>query len=264
MIDEGVSHSSHLRGGLSLMSLVDLIQFLHAGGNGGELELSAEGPEGPARIFFQKGQIVHVEEGGRVGVQALVDLLERNRGEFFFTPGVASPCRTVELPLQQVLMEAVRLKDESVRDRGESHDAVGVCDWNLGCEEQFGEGRDKLDRRLAAAVEAFRERLGAALVACDIWGPNGLSLAGYQARPGAVALFGDITSRLIRSLADGGFPTLGRYYLIELTDKKIVCVLVYKYHHWGALVDLEKVNLGILLGIAIPKAIDDLRVAIDA
>ena len=119
-------------------------------------------------------------------------------------------------------------------------------------------------KKLAIAHDAFRERLGTGLLADDIWGPDSLSLAGVNTQPAAVALFGEITTRIVRALSDSGFPSLGRYYLFELAEKKMVCVMNYKEYQWGCLVDLEKMNMGTLISIAIPKAVAELQTAVDA
>jgi hypothetical protein len=119
-------------------------------------------------------------------------------------------------------------------------------------------------KKLGPAIEAFHERLGTGLIATDIWGPDSLSLAAYNSNSAAVALFGEMTARLTRSLADANFPPLGRYYLLELVDKKLVAVMMYRDYQWGCLVDMEKVNMGMLISIAIPKAIEDLRSAVES
>ena len=119
-------------------------------------------------------------------------------------------------------------------------------------------------KKLAIAHDGFRERLGAGLLADDIWGSDSLSLAGVNSQPAAVALFGEITTRIMRALSDSGFPSLGRYYLFELAEKKMVCVMNYKDYQWGCLFDMDKVNMGMLLAIAIPKAVADLQAAVDA
>ncbi len=70
-----------------------------------------------------------------------------------------------------------------------------------------------------------------------------------------------MTARLIKLLTDANFPSLGRYYMIELADKKLVCIMLYQKHQWGSLIDLEKTNLGMLISVALPKALEDLRTA---
>ena len=265
MNEEGVSGSSQIRGTLGAVSLVELIQSLHASGHTGELELSKDDGDSQGRILLYREHIVHAVAGDRVGIDALVDLLGWTEGEYLFTPGVRALWSTVGLPVQQALDEAVRLRGEIVVATDESLPVGGEESSDSTPDSKVPTtGEYEMNtKKLAPAIDSFRERLGTALISCDIWGPDGLSLAGFNPKPEAVALFGDITTRLVRSLADGNFPSLGRYYLLELTDKKIVCVLVYRNHQWGALVDMDKVNMGMLISIAIPKALEDLRQAVD-
>jgi hypothetical protein len=118
-------------------------------------------------------------------------------------------------------------------------------------------------QKLTAAFDAFCGRVGPGLIASDVWGAEMLSLASYNSQPAAVALFGDITSKMKTALRDSGFPSLGRYYLIELSDKKVMLVMVYKDFQCGSLVDMTKVNMGTLLSIAVAKAIDEFQAAVD-
>lgn len=55
------------------------------------------------------------------------------------------------------------------------------------------------------------------LLATDIWDrETGLSLAGFNAQPAAVALFTQVTNDLATALSSSGFPGLNRYYLLDL------------------------------------------------
>lgn len=119
-------------------------------------------------------------------------------------------------------------------------------------------------KKLAAAMDAFCQRLGSGLMATDIWGPESLSLTGINSQPAAVALFGEISGQITRALADSGFPPLNRYYLLELADKKMFCVMAYKEYQWGALLDMERLHMGILISIALPRAFEALQAAVDA
>src|SRR6185503_21227638 len=70
---------------------------------------------------------------------------------------------------------------------------------------------------LENAVQDLRSVLRDGLVATDIWDRgDGLSLAGFNQQPVAVALFTRITTELESSLADSNFPPLARYYLLDM------------------------------------------------
>ena len=112
-------------------------------------------------------------------------------------------------------------------------------------------------KKLKNAVEVLKENLDGALIACDIWlTGTGTSVVGYNTNPQATALFEKVTSDMTKALGGAGFPNLNKYYLLELENNSMVVVLQFgeEGYQWGMLVDSSKVNLGLLLNIAIPEA----------
>ncbi len=110
---------------------------------------------------------------------------------------------------------------------------------------------------LEAAVLDLRNILRDGLVATDIWERTaGLSLAGFNQQPVAVALFTRITTELETSLADSNFPPLARYYLLDMEGNHTVAVLNHGPLLQGMLVDNKRANLGILISVAIPRMIE--------
>jgi len=111
-------------------------------------------------------------------------------------------------------------------------------------------------KKLKAAVEILKEDLDGALLACDIWGTGtGTAIAGYNQNPQATALFEKVTDYMTKALKGAGFPGLDKYYLLEMENNAMVVVLQFKEgFQWGILVDSTKVNLGLLLSIAVPNA----------
>lgn len=110
---------------------------------------------------------------------------------------------------------------------------------------------------LEAAVQDLRNILRDGLVATDIWEREaGLSLAGFNQQPVAVALFTRITTELETSLADSNFPPLSRFYLLDMEGNHTVAVLNHGPLLQGMLVDNKRANLGILISVAIPRMIE--------
>jgi hypothetical protein len=110
---------------------------------------------------------------------------------------------------------------------------------------------------LEAAVLDLRNILRDGLVATDIWEREaGLSLAGFNQQPVAVALFTRITTELETSLADSNFPALSRFYLLDMEGNHTVAVLNHGPLLQGMLVDNKRANLGILISVAIPRMIE--------
>ena len=110
---------------------------------------------------------------------------------------------------------------------------------------------------LDLAVQDLRSVLRDGLVATDIWErSDGLSLAGFNQQPVAVALFTRITTELESSLTDSNFPPLARYYLLDMEGNHTVVVINHGQLLQGILVDNKRANLGIVISVAIPRMID--------
>jgi len=111
-------------------------------------------------------------------------------------------------------------------------------------------------KKLKQAVEVLKDDLDGALLSCDIWPTGtGTSIAGYNPNPQATALFETVTESIVKTLKGAGFPLLDKLYLLDLEDGNLVVVLQFKEgYQWGMLVDSNKVQLGLLLNVAIPNA----------
>jgi biotin-(acetyl-CoA carboxylase) ligase len=93
------------------------------------------------------------------------------------------------------------------------------------------------------------------LAAIDIWDrETGLSLAGHNPQPEAVALFNQLTNELSETLSGSGFPALNRYYMLDLLGGNTVVVQKHGDDLLsGMLLDASRVNLGILVSVVIPR-----------
>jgi len=119
--------------------------------------------------------------------------------------------------------------------------------------------------KLNQAVEILKEDLGNGLLATDIFGSrDGQSIAGWNSQPAASALFSQITKMMNKALKDAGFPSLNQYYLLNLEGGKVVLIINMEDYQWGVLMDSEKVPLGVLLSVAMPKAIKAFKEALAA
>ena len=110
--------------------------------------------------------------------------------------------------------------------------------------------------KLQQGIEKLKKDLGGALLATDVWKTGvGTSLASYNSNPEGTALFDRATEYLKKTLKTAGFPELDDYYLVELKNNKLIVIMVFpEGFQWGILADKEKLNMGMLLGIAIPQA----------
>lgn len=103
-----------MTGTLGLFSLVDLFQLLTASSRTGRLLV--EHPEGTARVYFDRGKVVHAEFGECRGVDAVYHLFGDERGSFEFGLGLPAPDTTIQTSTDNLLLEAIRRVDEYRRD----------------------------------------------------------------------------------------------------------------------------------------------------
>ena len=115
--------------------------------------------------------------------------------------------------------------------------------------------------QLDAAVQELKGVLKEGLLAADIWDrATGLPLASYNPQPAAVALFTEMTNTLANTLSDSGFPGLKRYYFLELDGDHIVMVIRHGNDLLqGILMNSQKVNLGLLFSVALPKMLSSVE-----
>jgi predicted regulator of Ras-like GTPase activity (Roadblock/LC7/MglB family) len=64
-------------------------------------------------VFFEDGQICHAEFDGVIGEEAIYKLLTLSEGEFKVESGVKAPTKTIQANWSNLLLEGMRLVDES-------------------------------------------------------------------------------------------------------------------------------------------------------
>jgi hypothetical protein len=113
-------------------------------------------------------------------------------------------------------------------------------------------------KKLQESMEVLRENMGGGLLAADIYSAkDGQPIIALDNNPQPVAdaLFTNIINMLTSALKDAQFPNLNRYLIIDLEGNKAGIVIPLGEYQWGMLVDSKKSQLGLVLNVAIPKAI---------
>ncbi len=113
-----------VRGNLSQMNVIDLMQSLEMGRKSCQLSLSNEGDK--CEVFFVEGQVKHATYGSLVGDQAVFKVLRWTGGNFQLNFEGKTDKETTQLNTQGLLMEGLRLLDESSRDSGTEPEAAPV------------------------------------------------------------------------------------------------------------------------------------------
>ncbi len=111
-----------VKGRLQDMSLVDIIQIFHAEKKTVAIHLGSE--QGYGRVYLKDGDVVHAAHRNLTGVEAFYSLLQWNEGEFEVEPEGSTEERTINEPVDALLLEGMRRLDES-RARGEPKKFIG-------------------------------------------------------------------------------------------------------------------------------------------
>lgn len=99
-----------MTGTLGLFSLVDLFQLLSSSSRTGRLLI--DHPEGKAKVYFDKGKVVHADFEQLRGDAAIYELFKNEQGGFEFSVGLPSPEISINQSTENLLLEAIRRVDE--------------------------------------------------------------------------------------------------------------------------------------------------------
>jgi CheY-like chemotaxis protein len=105
-----------VRGNLSQMNVIDLMQSLEMGRKSCRLSLNNEGEK--CEVFFVEGQVKHATYGSLVGDEAVFKVLRWTGGNFELDFEGKTGKETTQLNTQGLLMEGLRLLDEAQREGG--------------------------------------------------------------------------------------------------------------------------------------------------
>lgn len=111
-----------LRGNLSQMNVIDLVQSLEMGRKSCSLVLTNEGDR--CEMYFAEGQVTHAAYGPLNGDQAVFKVLRWTGGSFEVNFEGRTTQRSTTLNTQGLLMEGLRLLDEAARGAGEEEDVL--------------------------------------------------------------------------------------------------------------------------------------------
>jgi len=107
-----------LKGDLSDIAMQDIVQILESGQKCGKLVINTAGQTGT--IFFNSGRIVDASFKDKVGEPALYDLLAIGQAKFEYRPSETPFPQVINSSNTYLLLEGLRLLDESNRNRTEA------------------------------------------------------------------------------------------------------------------------------------------------
>src|SRR6478672_407131 len=109
-----------LRGSLAQMNVIDLMQSLEMGRKSCALTLTNERDK--CEMYFREGQVTHAAYGSLSGDKAVFKVLGWTGGNFQINFDGKTSKQTTTLNTQGLLMEGLRMLDESKRDDGPSEE----------------------------------------------------------------------------------------------------------------------------------------------
>jgi CheY-like chemotaxis protein len=252
--------------GITLMSFLQLLALENK-----TCILTARKDDREAIFYIESGVLLDTELGEQSGIEAAYEVLTWENPLIEMHPVKHKRKRTIEEPLETLLLNACKLLDEKAVDVGDdiaiaipdSSENIKETDINKGQPvNNIGKEEFMNIQKVNAAIEAMRESLGAALLATDCFGAaDGQSIAGINTQPKASALFNQVTDQLEKSLKASDFPPLGRYYMLDLEGAVVIVVPLGKYRQ-GMLLDPKKAQLGLVLNVVLPKLIEDMTDAL--
>ncbi len=107
-----------LRGNLSQMNVIDLVQSLEMGRKSCQITLTNEGDR--CEMYFSEGQVTHAQYGDVAGDAAVFKVLRWTGGNFEMNFEGKTTQQSTTLNTQGLLMEGLRLLDEFNREEGNS------------------------------------------------------------------------------------------------------------------------------------------------
>ncbi|WPD20741.1 MAG: response regulator [Candidatus Electrothrix scaldis] len=285
-------NKTELGGVIKNISVGGFLQLIEMEGKSCQVKVLNKENLATGRFHFEHGILFDASYGDIRGAPAAQKIIGWDDVEItitFHENSGDSPERRIRIPLMTLLLTSMHQKDEdeaasiytqpkeivtsnaeSARIQQADHQRQEEKDsWKI--EPDASEGKmsqttitdhvkkeSKMDvQKLNSIIESMTKDLGQGLLATDIWTvADGFSIAGHNPQPKATALFNQLTTYLNDTLEGSGFPGLGRYYMLDLLDNKLVIILPMGEYRWGVLVDSSKVQLGLLLNIIVPRIID--------
>jgi hypothetical protein len=99
-----------LEGSLTDFELTDVFQLIQLGQKDGSLKIQS--PDDVGIVHFKGGNVIYAKTNSIQGEAAIDIILRWKKGKFLFNPGEVTVYPNMNLPIQQVILEAARRIDE--------------------------------------------------------------------------------------------------------------------------------------------------------
>lgn len=118
--------------------------------------------------------------------------------------------------------------------------------------------------RLNQVIQEMKSQFGDGLLAMDIWErESGTSVAAHNTQPAAISLFNNVTQAILAAFDGTGFPSLDRYYLINLeAGHNVVIMRNANDYVTGMLLSTASTDAATVVGSAVPKVLAEVDAAV--
>ncbi|MCJ7526104.1 MAG: DUF4388 domain-containing protein [Candidatus Aminicenantes bacterium] len=237
------------KGRIEGVSMADMLQLIWLEKMSCQLLVRCDGKSGTLNIL--DGELKNAKTQSKNGQEAALEILLWKNVIIELDNTAVPENGKLQISTEEMLLENIRRGEDKKKDTPKFRSLKSIGDKN-GLDKEVRMNVSKLNR----SVDTLKENLGGALLATDIWSNIDMqSLAGWNTQPAATALFGQITQSINQALEGSGFPSLGKYLIFDLVDGKLILIIPMGDFAWGMLVDGKKTQLGLLLNVALPKAI---------
>lgn len=266
--------SQKKRGRIEGINLASFLQLIWMEKTTCTLVVKDRDNAGTLTIF--NGELQNAETDGETGRDAALRILSWQNVSIEMEDTFTPSREPLHISIEELLLESFRRQDEESNGPSIEYEdpqdqdklatlessemlaqPAGAERMEYGTKNKTSTKEERMNvQKLNKSIETLKEGLGGALLATDIWGTADMqSIAGFNPQPAATALFGQLINSTNKALKDSGFPILGKYILFDLVDGKMVAVIPMGEYAWGMLIDGKKAQLGLLLNVALPKAI---------
>jgi hypothetical protein len=230
-------------------SMADMLQMIWLEKMTCRLLVKSNGKSGTLNIL--DGELKSAKTKTHREQEAAMEILTWENVTIELDENPARPNHTLKVSTEEMLLENIRRQEDKKKDTSQFRTLKSIrekSEWNKEVRMNVA--------KLNKSIDTLKENLAGALIATDIWGTADMqSIAGWNTQPAATALFGQIINSTNQALQGSNFPALGKYCIFDLVDGKMVAIIPMGDYAWGMLVDGKKIQLGLLLNVALPKAI---------
>ncbi|KQC12482.1 MAG: hypothetical protein APR63_10955 [Desulfuromonas sp. SDB] len=218
-------------------------------------------------IYFRNGDLIHASVKSKIHPEHPLELLDwinkENQNSLNSALDIVSwedvkidlmdTCnqeeRTIEMPLEYIILEG--LKNRKIQPN------------HVKTPDKIAINEDKIPStiKIIKAMELFKNEFTPGVINSDIIYVNDAkSLASWNSNDKSSGLFTEIVQMMNEYLHKRLF-NWGDYIVMDLADNKIALIILMNRFIWSILVDGSRIQLGTLLSIILPKAVQKFKQA---